>query len=184
MWFYLAFIGILGILRVVELAVSKRNWRSHQDYAEQLKEPIFAWMVTLHASMFLLLPLELFWRRPDFGGPVTWFGIVMTVIALCLRFWTLKTIGKSWNVRVIYARDYPIVASGPYRFIRHPNYLVVIVELAFVPLIYNLYWSALFLTVGNALILSKRIPTEEKVLFENPEWVEKMSGKPRFFPFF
>lgn len=183
MFVYLGFIAVLGLLRVIELVVSKNNWRHHQDYAQQLKEPIFVWMVALHAGMFVLIPLELFWRQPAFGSWVCWLGVGMTVLALGLRFWTLKTIGRSWNVRVIYARDYPIVTKGPYRFIRHPNYLVVMMELAFVPLIYELYWSALILSVGNALILRQRIATEEKVLLQNPDWQAKMAPKPRFLPF-
>ena len=181
---YLGFIALMGLLRLVELAVSKRNWKRHRERARQLPEPIFRWMVLLHGGFFLLVPLELLWRRPAFGGWLSILAVTLTLSALLLRCWTLKTIGKAWNVRIVYGRDYPIVSSGPYRFIRHPNYLVVILELLWIPLIYHLYFSALLLTLANALVLRARIAEEERVLFENPAWVAGMAHKSRFLPSF
>ena len=180
---FLAFLAVIGLLRVVELVISKKNWRRHQDKASLLEEPLFRWMVLLHASFFVLIPAELFISGGSFGSVVSIIGMVMTGLALLLRFWTLRTIGSSWNVRVVYAEDYPIVHNGPYRFIRHPNYLVVILELAFIPLIYELYISAILLSLLNAMVLNRRISNEEAVLFKNPQWVVHMADKPRFFPF-
>ncbi len=184
MIFYLGFLALIAILRLLELRISKRNWERHRLRARRLEEPLFFWMVLLHSSLFVLLPIELFVRRPGFGGWISGLAVVGTAFALVLRGWTLKTIGRSWNVRVIGGKDYPIVSHGPYRFIRHPNYLVVMMELAFIPLVYHLYWSTVILSVLNILVLRRRILDEEKVLFENPEWVARMSKKPRFFPGF
>ena len=182
MSYFLIFLALLGLVRIGELVISKRNWKEHSSYAEMPKEPLFIWMVTLHSLFFAVLPLEFFLAKAAFGGIVSYVGLVVTFSAFFLRFWTLKTIGRSWNVRVVGAENYPIVSSGPYRFIRHPNYLVVILELAFIPLIFNLYYSAIFLTIANALVLRVRIRNEEAVLSRNPEWVDKMAGKPRFLP--
>ena len=147
-----------------------------------LDEPLFLWMVLLHASFLPAVLAELWWRRPPFGGWVSWASVVVVIGALVLRWWTLTTMGRSWNVRVVYGKDYPIVSKGPYAYIRHPNYLVVILELAFIPLIHHLYWCALVFSLLNGLILVKRIKNEEAKLAENPVWVEAMAGKPRFFP--
>jgi len=180
---YLAFLGLLAVLRVWELFRSKRNWRHHRDYAEMSREALFPWMVALHASFFVLLPLELVLRGPQIGGPLTIAALSVTVLALFLRVWTLVTLGRSWNVRIVNAPDYPIVTSGPYRFVRHPNYLVVFLELLAIPLIAHLVFSALVLTVSNLVVLTIRIRNEEAVLARNPVWRETMAGKPRFLPF-
>ena len=145
-------------------------------------ERLFAWMVVLHSSFFVLLPLEIWWRQPILGGPVTLAAMLITFAALCLRLWTLRTLGRSWNVRVVGGEQYPIISGGPYRFIRHPNYLVVILELLFIPLIAKLYLSAAILTLANLAVLSVRIGNEEAMLRQNPEWVRTMAHKPRFLP--
>ena len=180
---YLGFLGVIALLRLGELVISKRNWRHHvEQERHMLTERVFPFMVLLHLSMFALLPLELILRRPTFGGPVSWIALVLTGLALVLRFWTLRTMGRSWNVRVVFGDTYPIVDNGPYRFIRHPNYLVVVLELLCLPLIFKLYFSAAFLSLINALVLRVRIRAEESVLARNPEWVARMAHKPRFLP--
>jgi len=180
---YLVFLGSLAGLRIWELARSKRSWATHRDYATMPSERLFPWMVALHSSFFVLLPLELLLRRPEWGGPVSWTAMIVTALALALRFWTLATLGRSWNVRIISGRDYPIVSSGPYRYIRHPNYVVVFIELLAIPMIYHLTISAMILTLGNLAVLSIRIRNEEAVLRENPAWLAEMADKPRFIPF-
>ena len=182
-WIFLAFLGLVALVRLGELVLSKRNQAHHGSRAQVVRERIFFWMVVLHASQFVLLPLELFWRRPDFGGVVSFAAIGLFVFAQVMRVWTLRTLGKSWNVRVLQSEDYPIVTSGPYRWIRHPNYAIVIVEIAAIPLIYHLYASALILSVANALVLRVRIGNEEAALMQNPAWAQGMAHKPRFFPF-
>ena len=179
---YLTVLAALAVLRLWELARSKRNWGKHSSYAAMPRERLFPWMVVLHTSFFLILPLELWWRKPSFGGPLAYTALVFFGIALVLRFWTLRTIGASWNVRVVGGQGYPIVSDGPYRYIRHPNYVVVALELLFFPLIFDLYYSACLLTVANLAVLSVRIRNEEEVLSQNPDWVKHMAHKPRFMP--
>ncbi|CAM2006987.1 isoprenylcysteine carboxylmethyltransferase family protein [Acanthopleuribacter pedis] len=182
---FAALLVFFGGLRLLELVVSQRNWRRHQEERrERLREPLFVWMVLLHGSLFVVLPLEFFLGQPAFGGPLSMAAGVVLVVALVLRLWTLTTMGRSWNVRVVYGEDYPIVSNGPFRFIRHPNYLVVILELLALPLLFHLYLSAVWLTCLNAAVLFFRIRNEEAVLFQNPSWVAEMANKPRFFPRF
>jgi len=179
---FLLFLAAMAALRLGELWLAKRNLRSHDGRARPEPEPLYAWMVALHASFFILVPLELLLRRPDFGGWLSWTAIPATALALSLRFWTLRTLGRSWHVRVVHGDDYPIVDGGPYRWIRHPNYVVVALELAFIPLIHGLYWSALALSAANAAVLRRRIALEEAILSRNPEWRARMAPKPRFLP--
>jgi len=106
--------------------------------------------------------------------------IAILTLALVARVWTLRTLGKRWNVRIV--QPDAVVHEGPYKYIRHPNYAVVITELFAIPLVHNAYWSCAFLTLANGLVLYFRIRSEEKVLFEVPQYKELMASKPRFFP--
>ena len=128
------------------------------------------------------LPTELALAQPRFGGPVSIVASSGVALAFILRLWTIATLGSVWNVRVVHKPDHPIVARGPYRFIRHPNYLVVIMEMLFLPLLYKLYWSAALLSMANAVVLFFRIRREEQSLAEHPQWVAQLQGKPRFLP--
>lgn len=180
---FFAVLAFFGGLRLLELAVSKRNWKAHQtEQRRRLREPLFLWMVLLHSSLFVVLPLEYFFGRPRLALPLSAAAAALLALALALRVWTLVTMGRSWNVRVVYGDDYPIVSHGPFRYIRHPNYLVVILELLSLPLVWHLYWSALWLSLFNGVVLYFRIRNEEAVLFKNTAWVAAMAHKPRFLP--
>lgn len=181
---YLAALALLGGQRLWELRRARRHWDAHRGAVHMENERCFRWMVVLHASLFILVPAEIWLGRPGFGGWLSWAALAVFALALGLRFWTLRTMGRSWHVRVVHGPDYPIVCHGPFRYIRHPNYLTVILELAAFPLIYHLYATALAIGLGNALVLRFRIRNEERVLFENPAWRERMGPKPRFFPRF
>ena len=181
-WF-LAFLGLLAIWRLIELAISRKNAFHHGERFKVRREPLYRWMVTLHAGMFVLLPLELWWRQPQASDELLAIAGTMTLVALGLRAWTLISIGRSWNVRIIGGEGYPICSRGPYRWIRHPNYLVVVLELAWIPLLAGLWVSALVLSAANAAVLFFRIRTEEAALRENPVWLETMAHKPRFLPY-
>lgn len=181
MLYFLAFLALIAAFRLGEILLSRRNLASH-THARTLREPGFVWMVALHLAFFIFQPLEIWSGRPAFGGPVSWLAVVITLSALLLRVWTLTSLGRSWNVRVVHGQNYPIVDRGPYHYIRHPNYVVVFCEIAFIPLIYHLYWSTLILSLWNLAVLRSRIILEEGKLRQNPQWVAKMASKPRFFP--
>ena len=80
MFWYLVFLAVVALARLLELLVSKKNWKRHQTKASLLKEPLFFWMVLLHTSVFVLLPLELFLRRPQFGGWLSFVAIGITAM--------------------------------------------------------------------------------------------------------
>ncbi len=175
-------LALLALIRLAELAVSRRNWLRHRTKNSCPPEPVFAAMVALHTSLFPLLPLELHFCGGGFAGPLSIALTALVALTLALRAWTLATIGSSWNVRVVGGPDYPIVDSGPYRFIRHPNYLVVILELLLIPLVFGLWRSALLLSALNLWVLRRRIVHEEALLAQNPAWLARMAPKPRFVP--
>src|SRR5207253_11228146 len=100
--------------------------------------------------------------------------------ATALRIWMLASLRRSWNVRVV--RPLRIVTHGPYRFIRHPNYLAVIVELAALPLAGGAWMTALVASLANAALLSRPIPYEEQLLFADRRYRRHFAPLPRFLP--
>lgn len=179
---FFALLAVVGLLRIAELVVSKRHSAKADARGEKpRKELAFVFMVLLHTVPFWLAPVEVLLLERPFVPALGVVSLVALTFAGVLRFWTLKTLGAAWNVRIV--KPGAVVSDGPYRFIRHPNYLVVITELLFLPLFHFAWLTALVLTVGNGLVLWRRIPAEERVLFEVPGYAEAMGGKPRFLPF-
>jgi len=181
---YLLFLGFIALLRVGERLHSMNNWRAMKRVpgAGLVSEVVFPWMVAVHTLLFVFGPLELLAPWADLGGWLTPFSLSVVGLALGLRLWVLVTLGRRWNVRVMDGEGLNIVTHGPYRWIRHPNYLVVILELAFIPLIAHLYLTSLVLTLANVPVLWVRIKTEERFLATHQRWVREMANKPRFLP--
>lgn len=183
-WTHALFVAVLaveGLQRIIELVVSKRR---QQDRGQQGVAPVAEWawalMVVVHTTLFIFPPMEVL----AFNRPFSW-GVAGPALALygaakVLRWWALSTLGKAWNARIV--KPNAVVTEGPYAYIRHPNYLVVITELAVIPLIHGAWMSSLFLTVVNGIVLAARIPKEEETLFTVPGYREAMGNKARFFP--
>jgi methyltransferase len=98
-----------------------------------------------------------------------------------VRWWVIRTLAGRWSVRVL-TPSLGIVASGPFRHVRHPNYAAVFVEMMAIPLVHSAWLTALVGAVIHVFVLRARIALEESVLLANPEYAAAMSGKPRFVP--
>jgi methyltransferase len=187
-WF-LGLCGAFAAERLVELAWS----RAHERHLGRrggvvVREPMYAAMVALHAGTLVAAPIEASLRSASPPGPagrlVSAVALVGLGAATALRIWTLRTLGDSWSTRVtrFAGGGRRVVSDGPYRFVRHPNYLAVILELAALPLAGGAVVTAVVATALNALILSRRIPLEERELAADPAWRQAMLGLPRFLP--
>lgn len=181
---YAAFLGLLALVaaaRVAELLVARRYTRAASARGERpRREPAFVLMVLLHTVPFWLAPLEVAWAERAFSVPLALVSTLVMALALVLRVWTLRTLGMRWNVRIV--KPDAVVSAGPYAYIRHPNYLVVILELLALPLFHGAWVTALVVSAVNGVVLALRIPAEERVLFEVPGYAEAMGSKPRFVP--
>lgn len=179
------FIGLLGCValhRLVELVWSRRRQKA-RGVASQVSEPVlFPLMAALHAGLIVLPAVEVLARDLPFRPWLAAVAGAVLVVATALRVWTLRTIGRSWNVRVVVPEPDAIATSGPYRWIRHPNYLVVILEIASLPLLHGAWLSALGLTLLNAVVLTRRIRTEEHTLQKIPAWQAAMRDRSRLIP--
>ena len=90
--------------------------------------------------------------------------LLLVALTMALRYWAISTLGRRWNTRVVVLPGRPLVSHGPYRLIRHPNYLAVVVEVAAVPLVYGAWWTALVFSAGNLLVLRTRLRVEDAAL--------------------
>jgi len=178
---FAALLGVVALLRLLEVVVSRVRQRARPE--QVVAEPfVFPLMVALHVGLVALPLLEvILWERPFFPPLALAAGAVL-VIATLLRVWTLWTIGAAWNVRVVIPEARQIVVAGPYSWVRHPNYLVVILEVLALPLLHAAWLSALSLSLLNGFVLWRRIRTEEEALRRLPAWRSAMAKRARLIP--
>ena len=167
-WLYTGLVGLVGVERLVELALSRRHARrAFERGGIEVGRAHFRWMALLHAGLLAACIAEvwLLGRRfvPELAAPM----LALTLLAQGLRYWVIATLGWRWNVRVIVVPGEPVVTGGPYRFMRHPNYLAVVVEGLALPLVHGAYLTAATFTLLDALVLRVRIRVEERALAEH-----------------
>lgn len=147
--------------RVFELILSRRNTRALlAEGAYEVGRGHYPLMVGLHVLWLASLWALLLTGRAEFQA----LPAILYVLVQALRLWTLKSLGRYWTTRVIVVPDVPLVRVGPYRFLRHPNYFVVILEIALLPLALGSWPLALGFSIANAGALLWRIRVEEASL--------------------
>ncbi len=180
---FLALLLAVALLRVVELGVSRRHQqRMIAHGATKVKEPRFGWIVLLHTAVLVGAALEVVLLHRPF---ILALAVVMLLLFLggnAVRLWVVRTMGQHWNVQVMNSTNLGVVTSGPFRFVRHPNYAAIFVEMFSLPLIHTAWITALLGCVGFVVTISQRIAVEESVLLADPQYRASMAGKPRFLP--
>ena len=163
---YLAVVALPGVERLAELVVSARNARwSFARGGVETGRGHFPAMVALHTALLVACVVEVVVADRPFLPWLGWPALVLVVASQALRWWCIGTLGPRWNTRVIVVPALPLVARGPYRWLRHPNYVAVVVEGIALPLVHTAWVTALVFTVLNAVLLLRfRIPAEERAL--------------------
>jgi len=182
---YAVVLFVFGAQRGIELLYSARNERMihrRQPGAPQAGRSVFGWIAFVNVALFTVPALERALRRRPPPPPVAAIGWVATLSAVALRLSVLASLRGSWTVRAVVPSDLRVVDRGPYRFIRHPNYVALALEFLGLPLIGGAYLSALVLGVANAALLGRRIRDEDALLMAIPSYRERMGDKPRFVP--
>lgn len=167
---YTIFVLATGLERLYELRISKINARiAMEQGGNEVGRRHFPWMVALHTSLLLGAIAEVWiFDRPF----IIWLGIPMLIITLACqfaRYWIISTLGWQWNTRVIVVPGAQRIRRGPYRFrwLRHPNYWIVVIEGIALPMIHTAWVTAVIFTILNAiLLLGFRVPTEDEALKE------------------
>lgn len=178
---YVGFILLLAVERVGELWLSSRNARrAFAKGAVEVGQGHYKVMAAFHTLFLFACVAEVLWVPRPFPGALGWGALAVAVAAQALRYWAIGTLGDRWNTRIIFLPQAAPVTSGPYRWVRHPNYVAVVAELAAVPLIHGAWWTAVVFTLGNAAILYVRIRAEEAALGER--YAHAFADRPRFLP--
>jgi methyltransferase len=180
---YLALLALVGVGRLAELGISRRNQRQlEKQGVRKIPEAHFRWMVFLHGAVIVCAGAEvlLFHRPLILTLAVPMFALF--VLANVLRWWVIRTLAGHWNVEVMESSRVGVVSSGPYRWVRHPNYVAVVLEIFSLPMIHTAWITAIVGTLGDLEILRRRIGVEDGFLMSNPAYRAAMGSKPRFFP--
>jgi len=160
-WVFWVFVYLV-LQRLGELVYARRNTkRLLSEGAKEFGARHYHYFILLHGS-WLLVMMALVKPEHDLNP----YLLNAFFLSQIIRFWTLASIGRWWTTRIISAPHFPRVKKGPYKFISHPNYTVVILEIAIVPILFGLWWVAILFSVLNAILLRHRIAIENMVLRE------------------
>ena len=162
-------VGLVGLERVAELVVSTRNaaW-SRERGGVETGLGHYPFMVVLHTGLLVGALVEAWVRRPDVPSLLAWSMLGLVIASQALRWWCITTLGHRWNTRVIIVPGLAPVRSGPYRLMRHPNYVAVVVEGFALPLMHAAWITAVVFTVLNAGLLAVRNRAEDAALATLP----------------
>lgn len=155
----IALLGFVTLQRLAELVHARRNTaRLLARGAREVAPGHYPWMVSLHAAwlggLWLVAP----------GRPIDLVWLAVFVLAQIARLWVLATLKGRWTTRIIVLPGAPLVAAGPYRYLTHPNYAIVVVEIAALPLAFGLPVYAIVFSALNAIVLAIRIEAENTAL--------------------
>jgi methyltransferase len=180
---YLALLALVGLERLFELRISRRNQQKlEKQGVRKVAEPHFRWMVFTHASVLVCAAAEVILLHRPLIPLLAMSMAGLFIFANALRWWVIRTLAGHWNVEVMASSRVGVVTSGPYRWVRHPNYVAVVIELFSLPMIHTAWITALAGTLANLEILRRRLLVEEGVLMADPSYRSAMGEKPRFLP--
>lgn len=162
-WIYIILI-VLIIQRLTELWIARRNeeWMKSRGGVE-IGEKHYKWFVVLHAAFFIALLLEMH-LLDHIATSINPFLLILFILSQIARAWCIGSLGKYWNTKIIILPHANLVTKGPYKFVSHPNYIVVGLELLIIPLLTGAYISAIIFPFLHILLLTVRIPLENKAL--------------------
>jgi methyltransferase len=162
---YLALVGAVGVERLAELVVSRRHerWLAARG-AWEAGGGHYPVMVALHTGLLAAAPAEVLFLGRPFLPWLGWPMLGLVVATMGLRWWVVATLGRRWTTRVWVLPGEPLVAHGPFRWLRHPNYLAVALEVIALPLVHTAWWTAAAFGAANLALLAHRIRVEERAL--------------------
>lgn len=174
----LGLFALVGVERLMELRLSSRNAkRAFARGGRETGQRHYRVMTVFHAAFLGSCVLETLLRAPMTFSLLAFVGVL---IAQALRWWAIATLGERWNTRIIVVPGDAPTTGGPYRYVRHPNYVAVVIELACLPLVAGAWVTALVFSVGNLALLAVRIPAEEQAL--GRPWAAAFARRRRFLP--
>jgi methyltransferase len=182
---FVVIVVLVALERLGELRLSRRNEQAlRKAGAQEHASGHFRAMQLLHALWLASMVLEVTWLRPSLEPWVSAPAALLFGLGQSLRYAAIHALGERWTVRVLTLPGAAPVTRGIYRYLRHPNYLGVVLEIAALPLLHSAWRSALVFSLANAALLAVRIRKEERALSRNGGYHEALGGLPRLWPTF
>lgn len=159
---FLLFISFIILLRMGELILSLRNeiWLLKNGAVEYGKRH-YPYIVVLHILFIASLIAEYSTKQT---ATFSLFFLELYFLLLVFKTWVIISLGKYWNTKIYHISGFPLIKKGLYKYIKHPNYLIVIAEIAIIPMVFQLYYTSLVFTLLNAIVLSVRVKVENRIL--------------------
>src|SRR3989337_2019151 len=161
-WLFLLFVILQ---RLTELLIAKRNERILKAQGGiEFDKNGYRVIVIMHVVFFVSLICE----KVFLSRMLNSYWIIVAAlfgVAQFLRYWAIKSLGVYWNTKILVLPNHQLINRGPYKYLRHPNYIAVIVEIAVIPLLFSCYITAIVVSVINLLLLNRRVRIEEMVLY-------------------
>ena len=180
---YLALLAAVGLERIFELWLSRRNAR--RAFARggiECDAGHYRFMRVLHLAFLVACAAEVILLQRAFHPVLAAAMLAAAALAQGLRYWSIWSLGDRWNVRVIVVPGDPVITRGPYRLVRHPNYAAVAIEGVALPMIHTAWLTALCFTLANAVLLAVRITCEERALARYTDYRAALGDRARFVP--
>jgi len=165
---YTGLVALIAVQRLVELGISRRHIRRLRARGGfEVGREHYPWMVAFHAAFLGFCVAEVWLLDRPWRPAIAMAALVALALAQALRLWTQQTLGDRWTTRVIALPGEPLIETGPFRRLRHPNYLVVVMEIAALPMVHCAWITALVGSAFNSWILRGRLQVEEKALLRS-----------------
>jgi methyltransferase len=180
--------GLLGaavaVQRLFEMRRSRRNERRILAAGGREHAPRhFGAMAALHGAWLAAMLIEVHVARPPLIGTLALVALLLVLVGQGLRYAAMRSLDWRWTVRIMTLPDAPAVSGGIYRYLRHPNYVGVALEIVALPLVHTAWRTALIASALNAIILAVRVRAEEAALSQGGQYVP-LQSVPRFLPAF
>lgn len=180
---YTGLIVAVAGMRLVELAISRSNIaRLRIRGAVEAGAGHYSWMVAVHAAFLIACPLEVWLLDRPWLAALSAAAVGLLIAAAALRYWVIATLGDRWSTRIVLVPGDPPVTAGPYRWLRHPNYLAVAVEFVALPLAHTAWLSAVIFSAANAMVLRRRVRAEEAALVRHTDYETALGRRPHKIP--
>lgn len=183
LYWYAALVLLISGQRIWELGRSKRNTRALMERgAIEIGAEHYPVMAALHTTWLFACLAEAFTQAAAPALALSIGALLLLIAGQCLRLIAMSTLGERWTTRIIVLPGEDVVATGIFRYIRHPNYLGVILEIAALPLVFGGWKTALGFSIANGILLWVRIRAEEKALSTEGDYQVRFEGRNRFLP--
>ena len=173
------------VQRLIEMRLSDRHRREILEQGgREHGDNLLGAVKVLQVSWWIAMIAEVYYFDRPLIPALAIIALAGTIAGQVLRYFSMQALQWRWTLSIMTVPDLPVVQTGVYRYLKHPNWLGVILEIAFLPLIHSAYLTAIAFSIGNAWLMSRRISNEEEALTTDSNYGVAFAHKPRFIPTF